>query len=155
MARTKNKITNRWRKESDEKFGKIVGKYLNGILPACVSETAAMTCRFQIMGKNAHADNGDAQRCGQWRNHLRNRWVHTRIQTFGHLPSERFQFVTKDKSWVKADSFEAADAILQCFGLNMELVLQHYGDPAEDERKILDLSQIVMEMMEKYGVSVE
>lgn len=106
------------------------------------------TCRIEVMGKDAHNDNGEALRSnGSTFHYGQMRWVHTRLQihTPGKTPSAAFQRRNNGRfAW--SDSFAGADAILDCFGLTMEQVLDHFGNVAPTERKIFDLTTIIEAM---------
>lgn len=116
------------------------------ILPDHLCETAIATCQFQIMGKFAHADNGEALRTDAERPfHGAGRWVHTRVQTYGELPSNRFQRsgVTDRARWAFGDSFDAANTMLEPFGCDMNQVLHAFGNVSPMERKIIDLVDVI------------
>ena len=149
---TKTEINDKRRPGRNFRIAEQVKTHLSTILPQEICEVAIATCRFSIMGRDAHNDNGQALRnmhreaSPPWI--CEGRWIHTRLQTYGYLPSTRFQRTgTTEKSvWVVGDSFAAADSILECFGLTMRDVLEHYGNVDTTERKVIDLVDIVEDM---------
>lgn len=117
------------------------------VVPESCRATAIATCRFQVMGWQKGNHNGDAPRSYSDKPFRgEGRWVYTRLQSYGHLPSGRFSKCGPRSNWVKADSFAGADSILGCFGLTMDEVLQHFGNVTGDSRLQLDLVDIVTEM---------
>ena len=124
-------------------FGKKFGHFLKPVLPDPVCRLAAATCRFQIMGKNAHADNGVALRSENSPSWIgEGRWICTQIQTVGNRPSDSFKRNGPRSEWVTGHSFEAADDILGCFALTMQDVIDALGQVDEGQRIVIDLVDI-------------
>lgn len=117
-------------------------------IPAADTAWAFATCRIEVMGKDAHNDNGEALRSkGSTFNYGQMRWVHTRLQihTPGKVPTAAFQ--RRDRGhFAWSDSFAGANAILDCFGLSMSDVLDHFGNVQPTERKVFDLTTIIEAM---------
>lgn len=116
------------------------------ILPDHVCDTAIATCQFQIMGQFAHNDNGTALRRdvdNPW--HGQGRWIHTKVQTYGFLPSNRFRRngQTERAIWVVGDSFDAANTMLMPFNCDMTQVLHAFGNVTGFERKMIDLVDVI------------
>lgn len=149
---TKTEMTTNRRPSRYFDVAKQTKDHLRILLPHEACEAAIATCRFAIMGRDAHNDNGQALRNTDGDNHLlwigQGRWIHTRLQTYGHLPSNHFRRTgTTDRSiWAISDCFAGADDILNCFGLNMHQVLDHYGNVASTERKVIDLVNVIEDM---------
>lgn len=113
-------------------FGEKYGHKLDFLLPKDRCSIAATTCRFEIRGPG--------------KKNKSNIYI-TRLQTFGISPSDYWQSGKTEKSkWATSRKINGANEILQCFGLTMEQVLEHFGSPEDNEVKTLDLVDIV-EMM--------
>jgi len=97
------------------------------------------------MGKDAHNDNGQALRSAHSIRKFKSgkgRWVHTRLDTKGTIPTTNFRGRPRGR-FVWADSFDGANDILECFGLEIGQVLDHFGNVDDLERMIFDLPTIV------------
>lgn len=124
-------------------FADAVGSRLESVLPSVACSAAAATCRIQLMGWRKGNHNGNSVRdSGEKPFKGKGRWVHTSLQTFGHCPSARFRSAPTSQ-WAYADSFEAANDILDCFNISMLDIIDHYGNPGEDERMEWDLMELV------------
>lgn len=124
-------------------FADTVGLRLEAVLPTVACRAAAATCRIKLMGWRKGNHNGESLRDTREKPFIgKGRWVHTSLQTFGHCPSARFRSAPTGK-WAYGDSFEAANDILDCFNISMLDIIDHYGDPGEDERMEWDLMELV------------
>lgn len=134
-------------------FGAELGHVLTE-LPPSVRESAAATCRFQIMGWNKGNHDGSAPRNeGEPLPFVGSgRWVYTRMQSYGHCPN-RFNRCGPRSTWTESNSFEGADEILSAFGLTMKQVLDFYGDVPADGRLQFDLVQIISDMLPDLAVN--
>lgn len=140
--RKENPLINEYRRADQFAFGEKVAARLT-LLFGEHSALAATTCRIQIMGRNAHNHNGHSDRCGNWRPARQNRWVHTRLQTFGKTASH---FRCSGSDWIYSDRWAGADEILGCFDLTLNEVLEAFDNVKDRERKILDLDTIIKRM---------
>ncbi len=144
---TERTLSNTVRKEADFVFGELAGQYLGDFLPNLSDgerSTAAATCRIQIMGAQSHIHNGDSQRNPKqfkWSRNSKMRWAHVRMNTQGHCPTDEFSALKN--LWVKADRHSAVSAVLVCFDLTIDDLFEQFGEPAEDDRLVLDLSEII------------
>lgn len=141
--RKENPLINEYRRSDQFAFGEKVASRLLLLFDEH-SALAATTCRIQIMGRNAHNHNGHSDRCGTWRPTRQNRWVHTRLQTFGKIAPHFHHNGRSD--WIYSDRWDGADVILGCFDLTLTEVLATFGNVADRERKILDLDTIIKRM---------
>lgn len=122
------------------------------IFPPDVREVAFATCRIQVMGWDQGNHNGEAGRASRKdlkKGIQRGRWVYTRIQTYGKKPftnKERWRKQGDRTKWIDANSFDAANDVLACFGLSMTDVLEAYGDVERHDRIQLDLTDIVAKL---------
>lgn len=136
-------------------FADAVGLRLEAIIPAEYCRAAAATCRIQLMGWRKGIHNGQSVRDSRDRPFRgKGRWVRTSLQTFGHCPSARFRCAPTGK-WAFGDSFDAADAILDCFDISMADIIDHYGEPGEHERMEWDLMELVETLAPNLLVGME
>lgn len=146
IEKPQNPMVNQYRTNAQFQFGKEFGRYLAPLFGKNAN-IAATTCRIQIMGRHAHNHNGKADRdTTGWRLGAQNRWVHTRLQTFGDL-APNFHKSGPRADWIYSDCWAGADTILECFGLSLGQVLNAYGNVNGWERKILDLDRIIKKMI--------
>lgn len=132
------------RPESNFTFGVQLWKKTGNIFGEHTA-LALATCRFTIMGSDAHNYNGGPSRTQLWRPSCQNRWCLTKLQTLGYLPSRNFRRNGRSE-WVESNCFAGADDILQFFNLNMNEVLAKFGNVQRNERKIIDLKDVVERM---------
>lgn len=111
-------------------FGKKFGFMLADVLSATVCETAAATCRFTILGKDAQGN--------EWGNGFR-----TTMQTFGEKPKGVTNANFRGTNWVQLDSHESAAAILKCFDISIDDIYRQYGEPEKGKIVQLDLVDVV------------
>lgn len=130
-------------------IGDMVGRQLEALgIPADDCAFAFATCQIQLMGRDAHNDEGTALRSeGSTFTYGQRRWCHTRmiVHTLNCLPSTAFQR-KPNGIHVWADSFDGANAILDCFGLSMTDVIEYFGNVEPTERKVFDLTTIVEQL---------
>jgi len=104
---------------------------------------------FQIMGRDAHNDQGMALRSmssnWKWKNGC-GRWVHTATRSYGFLPRIGNWQRNGGSEWAWADNFRAADEILGAFDLTMEDVIASDGPIEDGERRIYDLPSILIRL---------
>lgn len=115
-------------------FGDNVGcRMLSDILPREVACIAATTCRFTIQGPEsvgvAHKNWGQ--------------WIRTNMQTHGNIPRMRHAWQCRKDGWIGADSREAAELILDCFGLSVDDLFKHFGQPQIGKVYQVDLVDVV------------
>lgn len=130
------------------RMGEEVGFLLTDVkIPEADCPFAFASALIQVMGKDAHNDNGEALRSAGSVFWGQGRWVHTQlfIPTLGIRPSIHFSR-NANGSRVWSDSFAGADVILDCFGLDMNKVLEHFGNVTPYERKVFDLATIIARM---------
>ena len=120
-------------------FGDKFGQLLRTLLPLAYCPVAAATCRFELRGKHANrspknvhkgygpavymslqTDNLDLFACGH------------PIQRMG-----RFSATTCE---------DAANMVLNCFGLCVDDLRDHYGEPSDHDSKYFDLVDVVSEL---------
>jgi len=122
-------------------FGETCGYRLEDIgIPSDRAKTAAATCRFEVIGSAAWEGRETENRptmTGQGRT------FRTRLQTYGHAPSDNFGRVTARSKWAQSDAVAGANDILGCFDLAMRDVLDHYGNVDPTDIMVLDLMDIV------------
>ena len=121
-----------WRKQKHWDWAKQWASLLDNVLPSDVCEAALATCRISLRDKDSTAAGGA--------------WgfaVLTTMQTFGHVPRGVLTQVRKAHNWITLQAAESADVILECFGLTLAEVINHYGMPAEGQKIDLDLCDVI------------
>ena len=113
-------------------FGDQFGHLLSPILSRNLA-TAAASCRFTIQGPNSVGDT--AKNWGTW--------IRTNIQTDGERPQCRHAWQIQKSGWISGDSHEAANVILDCFGLTIDHVFEHYGAPEWGVVYHVDLADVI------------
>jgi len=119
-----------WRKSQYWDWAKDHAAVLEDLFPLHVCEAAAATCRLQLRGLKSHGN--------QW-----GKGVVTFMQTNGHRPAHLENDVQVRGKWIELDAHASADLVLGCFGITMDDVYGHFGEPSPGERIDLDLYQIV------------
>lgn len=129
-------MRNAWRSTAAWDWAKKNANLLHDILPEHVCEAAAATCRITLQGPESVGDK--AKNWGQW--------IRMRMQTFGHTPFHLSAAVQQDHHWISTDSREAVNVVLDCFGLTLDDVFAHYGEPEEGEIRTIDLYDVVTDL---------
>lgn len=106
---------------------------LNPILPPDVRFLAAVTCNFEIQGPNSVGIKGQ-----NW-----GTWIRTRICTNGNLPPITRAWQDQRGGWISGDSIEAAESVLQCFGITMAEVFATFGEPEVGQKYTVKLADII------------
>lgn len=107
--------------------------HLKDLLPESDCLRALVTCQFTMQG--ALSVGVDAKNWG--------RWIRTRLFTNGVLPPIQHAWQKHQSGWIGGDSIEAANAILSCFGLTLDQVLDQYGEPHTSEKYSVKLVDIL------------
>lgn len=113
-----------------------VAHLLESILPAFVCAHAVASCRFTIQGPRSVGLAGK-----NW-----GEWVRTRLKTGGINPSRGLAptgDVWQGDGVKSGDAHRNADMILEPFGLSIQDVLAHYGEPIVGERYDVDLVDVI------------
>ena len=119
-------------------FGDAYGHKLSELLPESVCSVAAATCRFYIIGAEAWPGRKTAQCPGEGRT------FRTRMMTFGNVPSDNWKTGTTARAkWAQTDSVAGSNDVLDCFGLQMWDVLEHFGNVEPTEIKEIDLLDVI------------
>jgi len=111
-------------------FAENWGNLLDSILPKSVCTVAAATCRFHFRGKEAGRN-----KAFSWA-------LHTEMQTDGQRPDIP-QTAQMTGKWVCLTSIDAANEILQAFGIGVSELLDHFGIPSKVEQYKVDLYEVV------------
>jgi hypothetical protein len=120
-----------WTRVRDYDWAKEWKSLFEGILPAHVCETAMATCRLHLRGKDAHRKGAYAMA------------VHTEMKTYGETPIGVGACQTLSQ-WIQLTSTDAANVILDCFGLTIEDVFAQLGKPTQTTEMKLNLSDVVI-----------
>ena len=107
-----------------------IGHLLEKVLPKIACSAAIVSCRFTIQGPESVG-----QKSRNW-----GRWIRTRLNTFGHRPSID---IWQGKHVLSGDGHSNANVILNCFGLSINQVLDHYGIPKHGEMYHLTLIEVI------------
>lgn len=121
-----------WRKRGHWDWAKQWASLFHNILPEHVCEAALATCRITLRDKDSTAAGGA--------------WgfaVLTEMQTFGNEPRFVPGEIRRNHHFVTLQSKDGADAILGCFDLTLDDLIDYFGLPEEGEKWTLDLYDIV------------
>jgi len=117
-------------------FGDHFGQLLRAILPLSYCSAAAATCRFELRGKHANRSPENAHKGYGPAVYLSMQTDDAKLFLGGHpiQRTGRFTMTTCE---------DAANMILNCFGICVDDVRDHYGEPTEYESKHFDLVDVV------------
>lgn len=115
----------------DVELADYLASKLAPILESGVGAMAVMSCTFVVQG---------ACSVGH-RNKNWGSWVRTRMRTHGEKPAGCVWQCGRDM--VASDSVEAAESVLDCFGLTMDRVYEQYGFPEHGKVYTVRLLDII------------
>ncbi len=110
-----------------------VGCLFADILPDNACAVAVATCQFTVQGPESVG-----QKAKNW-----GQWIRTSLKTHGHRPSLDV-WQGGRCGMIRGDGHSNADVILNCIGLTIGDVLDHYGTPKVGELYQVDLVDIIL-----------
>ena len=122
-----------WRKRENWEWAKEWASLLHDLLPEEACEAALATCRITLQGPKSVGEENK-----NW-----GRWIRMRMQTGGNIPRGIQTVQRGNRNWISTDSHAATNVILECFGLTLDDVFNHYGEPEEGQVIPLDLCTVI------------
>jgi hypothetical protein len=123
----------RWRYKRHWDWAKDWGSLLNNLFPAEACEAVAATLRIELRGPLALRGPGKRAYTTAF---------NAVMQSYGNVPPG-LTGVQRRGNWIQTTSRASLDAILACFGIELQDVIDAFGMPAENESKEIDLHDAV------------